>query len=77
MANLRRRLIQIFKDIDRNKDGFIDFEELQTEMKKQGFEDAQINELLKKVDVDQNGMINLKEFINNFEIEEDTSNGNS
>lgn len=66
MANQRRRLIQIFKDIDTNKDAKISFDELKMIMQNSGFTDEDIENTMRKVDMNCDGSIDIPEFLSHF-----------
>ena len=64
----RRRLIEIFKDIDINKDKFIEYDELVREFAQRGFTSNEIKTIMSVADGDQDGKISLDEFLHTFEV---------
>ena len=59
---LRKKLKEAFKDIDKNADGTISKSELEKYLSKKNMSKNQVDELVRKMDLDQDGIIDLKEF---------------
>ena len=59
---LRKKLKEAFQDIDQNADGTISKDELDEYLSYKNMSKDQVNELMGKMDLDRNGVIDLKEF---------------
>ena len=59
---LRKKLKEAFKDIDQNADGNISKDELEEFLSYKNMTQKQMDDLMNKMDLDQNGVIDLKEF---------------
>merc|ERR1712029_559043 len=58
----RKKLKEAFKDIDQNADGNISKDELEEFLSYKNMTQKQMDDLMNKMDLDQNGVIDLKEF---------------
>jgi calcium-dependent protein kinase len=58
-----KELVKLFKSIDKNNDGRLSFDEVINGYKELGLPLTQADEIIKKVDFDQSGMIEYSEFI--------------
>jgi Ca2+-binding EF-hand superfamily protein len=71
MANPRRKMIELFKDIDKDLNGKIEYSEFKCFLTRAGCTNEEIEELIRLGDLNKDNVIDLNEFLTRFE--EDTS----
>ena len=65
-----RKVIEFFKDVDKNKDKLIDRKELEGILLQNGFTNVEAEVLFKSIDLNGDGKIDLQEFLASFEVAE-------
>ncbi|CAH8875637.1 unnamed protein product [Trichobilharzia szidati] len=59
----KEELIQMFKELDTNNDGFLTFEELKSGLEASPDYEEFLQQLMKLMDLNQDGKVSLDEFI--------------
>jgi glutamate/tyrosine decarboxylase-like PLP-dependent enzyme len=65
-AMMRDSVVQIFNEIDANRDGVLEMAEIMSKFREKGYEDAEIDAFLNECDLDKNGTVSLDEFLAAF-----------
>ncbi|WP_437320263.1 pyridoxal-dependent decarboxylase [Sorangium sp. So ce385] len=65
-AMMRDSMLQVFEEIDTNRDGTLDVAEIMAKFREKGFQDGDIDEFLQVCDVDRNGSVSVSEFLGAF-----------
>ncbi len=65
-ALLRDSLLQIFEEIDLNKDGVLEMSEMEAKFKALGYRDEEIDNFWKFSDVNKDGTLSMDEFLDYF-----------
>jgi Ca2+-binding EF-hand superfamily protein len=68
MSNLKDKLMEAFKEIDSNRDGMIQKEELDKILIEFGLSRKEADDLFKLVDVNSDGKISVEEFLVGFMV---------
>jgi len=63
---MRDYMIQIFDDMDSNRDGVLDINEITSKFRERGYRDAEIDEFLNFCDIHKRGSVSLEEFLGAF-----------
>ncbi|MGD1717103.1 EF-hand domain-containing protein [Dapis sp. BLCC M172] len=59
-------ILQVFEEIDVNKDGILEMSEIESKFKKLGYTEQEIESFWKVSDVNQDGSLSKAEFFENF-----------
>ncbi|WP_437562269.1 pyridoxal-dependent decarboxylase [Sorangium sp. So ce542] len=65
-AMMRDSMLQVFEEIDTNRDGTLDVAEIMAKFREKGFQDGDIDEFLQVCDVDKSGSVSVSEFLGAF-----------
>lgn len=65
-ALFKDSLLQVFEEIDENKDGLLDMSEIEAKFKALGYGDEEIENFWKLSDIDKDRTLSMHEFIENF-----------
>ncbi|WP_437815666.1 pyridoxal-dependent decarboxylase [Sorangium sp. So ce1078] len=65
-AMMRDSMLQVFEEIDTNRDGTLDVAEIMAKFREKGFQDGDIDEFLQVCDVDRSGSVSVSEFLGAF-----------
>ncbi|WP_437676831.1 pyridoxal-dependent decarboxylase [Sorangium sp. So ce131] len=65
-AMMRDSMLQVFEEIDKNRDGALDVAEIMANFREKGFRDGEIDEFLQVCDLDRNGTVSVSEFLGAF-----------
>jgi glutamate/tyrosine decarboxylase-like PLP-dependent enzyme len=65
-ALFKDSLLQVFEEIDENKDGLLDMSEIEAKFKALGYGDEEIETFWQLSDIDQNRTLSMHEFLENF-----------
>lgn len=63
---MRDSMFQIFNEIDTNKDGVLDVEEVMSKFRERGYDDGEIDAFLQMCDLDKSGTVSMDEFLSAF-----------
>ncbi|BAZ23069.1 group II decarboxylase family protein [Kalymmatonema gypsitolerans NIES-4073] len=62
----RDALLQVFEDVDKNKDGVLEVSEIEAKFKALGYEDEDIKMFWNMSDADKDSTLSMEEFLQNF-----------
>lgn len=62
----RDALLQVFEDVDKNKDGVLEISEIEAKFKHLGYKDEDINMFWNMSDVNKDSTLSMEEFLQNF-----------
>lgn len=65
-ALFKDSLLQVFEEIDENKDGLLDMSEIEAKFKALGYGDEEIENFWKLSDIDQDQTLSMHEFLEHF-----------
>ncbi|WP_437916181.1 pyridoxal-dependent decarboxylase [Sorangium sp. So ce302] len=65
-AMMRDSMLQVFEEIDTNRDGALDVAEIMAKFREKGFRDGEVDEFLQVCDLDRNGSVSVSEFLGAF-----------
>ncbi|WP_438043435.1 pyridoxal-dependent decarboxylase [Sorangium sp. So ce128] len=65
-AMMRDSMLQVFEEIDTNRDGALDVVEIMAKFREKGFRDGEVDEFLQVCDLDRNGSVSVSEFLGAF-----------
>ena len=63
---MRDSMFQIFEEIDANRDGVLDVGEVMAKFREKGYRDTEIDEFLRRCDIDRSGTVSMDEFLGAF-----------
>lgn len=63
---MRDSMLQIFNEIDTNKDGVLDVPEVMSKFREKGYHDEEIDAFLQLCDLDKSGTVSMEEFLGAF-----------
>lgn len=63
---MRDSMFQIFEEIDANRDGVLEMNEVMSKFREKGYRDAEIDDFLRVCDIDKSGTVSLDEFLGAF-----------
>lgn len=65
-AMMRDSVLQIFDEIDANRDGMLELGEIMAKFREKGYQEAEIDAFLTECDLDKSGTVSLDEFLTAF-----------